>query len=86
MWPIREMVLMNQRNARRYGVVIEQSTWSSFVTTVLLTMQVSISIPYFGGKKGPEAGLPAPDAVVLLDLTVEEASKRGSYGEERYKS
>lgn len=32
----------------------------------------------------PERGLPAPDAVLYLDLSPEEAQKRGDYGEERY--
>lgn len=32
----------------------------------------------------PEAGLPAPDAIFYLDLSVEEAQRRGGYGDERY--
>lgn len=32
----------------------------------------------------PDAGLPAPDAVFFLSLTVEQAAARGGYGEERY--
>jgi thymidylate kinase len=32
----------------------------------------------------PDAGLPAPDVVFFLDLTVEQAAARGGYGEERY--
>lgn len=32
----------------------------------------------------PDAGLPAPDAVFFLNLTVEQAAARGGYGEERY--
>lgn len=31
-----------------------------------------------------DQGLPAPDCIIYLDLTVEEAAKRGNYGEERY--
>lgn len=34
--------------------------------------------------KAPEIGLPAPDKVIYLTLPVEEAEKRGGYGEERY--
>eukprot|EP01128_Nolandella_sp_AFSM9_P003927 TRINITY_DN1728_c0_g2_i1.p1 TRINITY_DN1728_c0_g2~~TRINITY_DN1728_c0_g2_i1.p1 ORF type:complete len:641 (-),score=114.12 TRINITY_DN1728_c0_g2_i1:124-2046(-) len=34
--------------------------------------------------KNPDRGLPVPDLVLFLDLSVEEASKRGKYGEERY--
>ncbi len=32
----------------------------------------------------PDAGLPAPDIVIYLDLSPEEAKKRGGYGRERY--
>lgn len=31
-----------------------------------------------------DRGLPAPDAVIYLDISVEDASERGQYGEERY--
>lgn len=31
-----------------------------------------------------DVGLPAPDAVIFLDLTQDEAEKRGGYGGERY--
>lgn len=34
--------------------------------------------------KQPETGLPAPDAIFYLDISVEEAKRRGGYGEERY--
>lgn len=34
--------------------------------------------------KKPEIGLPKPDLVIFLDLTVEEAEARGGFGEERY--
>lgn len=36
--------------------------------------------------KRPEDGLPAPDVVVFLDLTVEQAAARGGFGEERYET
>ncbi len=34
--------------------------------------------------KEADKGLPAPDLVLFLDLPVEEASKRGEFGKERY--
>lgn len=34
--------------------------------------------------KACDIGLPAPDVVIFLDLTQEEAQKRGGYGGERY--
>lgn len=36
--------------------------------------------------KHPEVGLPLPDAVVFLNLSPEEAAKRGGYGEEKYET
>lgn len=35
-------------------------------------------------SKAPDRGLPAPDAVLYLNLTVEAAAKRGCFGDERY--
>jgi dTMP kinase len=34
--------------------------------------------------RAPDAGLPAPDAVVYLHLSVDDAAQRGDYGAERY--
>jgi len=34
--------------------------------------------------KDPDRQLPAPDIVIYLQLSIEEAKKRGQYGEERY--
>ena len=34
--------------------------------------------------KQPDRGLPAPDAVLFLDLSVEDAANRGAFGSERY--
>ena len=34
--------------------------------------------------KNPDRGLPAPDAVIYLDVSSEVARQRGGYGEERY--
>jgi len=31
-----------------------------------------------------DRGLPAPDAVIFLDIAAEDAAERGNYGEERY--
>lgn len=32
----------------------------------------------------PDIGLPQPDLVLFLDISTEDAAKRGGYGEERY--
>ncbi|CAM9375562.1 unnamed protein product [Ectocarpus fasciculatus] len=34
--------------------------------------------------KDPDRGLPAPDKILFLDISVEDAMKRGQFGEERY--
>ena len=34
--------------------------------------------------KNPDVGLPAPDVVIFLDLPIEDAMKRGQFGDERY--
>ena len=61
--------------------------------TTIICDRYSFSGVVFTAAKGtlskewcmaPEVGLPAPDLVLYLDLTVEDAMKRGSFGEERY--
>lgn len=34
--------------------------------------------------RAPDAGLPAPDLIIFLDITPEAAQLRGGYGDERY--
>jgi dTMP kinase len=34
----------------------------------------------------PEIGLPSPDITLFLDISSEDAAKRGGYGEERYET
>lgn len=36
--------------------------------------------------KSPETGLPAPDVILFLDMSIEDAKKRGQFGEERYET
>ncbi|CAM9522511.1 unnamed protein product, partial [Phaeothamnion confervicola] len=40
-----------------------------------------LSVPWC---RAPDSGLPAPDVVIFLDLSPEDARERGGYGEERY--
>lgn len=37
-------------------------------------------------SRHPEEGLPRPDICVFLDISAEEAAKRGDYGTEKYES
>lgn len=34
----------------------------------------------------PEIGLPRPDVCIFLNISIEEAAKRGGYGDERYEN
>jgi dTMP kinase len=34
--------------------------------------------------KNPDRGLPNPDLVLYLDISIEESMKRGEFGNERY--
>ena len=36
--------------------------------------------------KAPEVGLPRPDALMYLELSLEDAARRGGFGEERYET
>lgn len=36
--------------------------------------------------KAPDAGLPMPDVIMFMDLSIEDAAKRGEFGKERYES
>eukprot|EP00127_Corallochytrium_limacisporum_P005126 Clim_evm32s199 gene=Clim_evmTU32s199 len=60
-------------------------------TTVVVDRYVWSGIAYTAAKglpidwcKSCDYGLPNPDAVFFLELSMEEASKRGEYGAERY--
>ena len=61
-------------------------------TTVVVDRYSYSGVAFSAAKEGmqvdwcmqPEVGLPAPDGVIYLDLTVEQAMTRGAFGEERY--
>lgn len=60
-------------------------------TTVVCDRYAFSGIAYTGAKgvdldwcAAPDAGLPAPDLVLYLEVPVEVAEQRGEYGEERY--
>ncbi len=60
--------------------------------TTLVVDRYSFSGVAFSAAKGmdfewckaPEKGLLEPDVVIFLDISIEEAKKRGDYGLERY--
>ena len=61
-------------------------------TTIVCDRYSYSGVAFSAAKEGmevdwcfaPEKGLPAPDAIVYLDLPVEKAMQRGQFGEERY--
>jgi dTMP kinase len=63
--------------------------------TTLIVDRYSFSGVAFSSAKGsdqmdfdwccnPEIGLPEPDVVIFLDMSIEESKKRGDFGLERY--
>lgn len=57
--------------------------WRRTLTTIWLECAQGLEYQWC---KAPDVGLPEPDVTIFLDLSVEEASRRGGYGEERYES
>ena len=64
-------------------------------TTIVCDRYSYSGIAYTSAKPGgpsfdwclqPEVGLPAPDVVLFLTLSLEEQEVRGNYGEERYET
>lgn len=61
-------------------VVVDRYSFSGAVyTTAKGKPQLSLDWCW-----NPEIGLPQPDLVLFLDISTEDAAKRGGYGEERY--
>ena len=61
-------------------------------TTVVVDRYAFSGVAFSGSKdklslewcRNSDRGLPKPDAVIFLDISVEDASKRGEFGAERY--
>jgi dTMP kinase len=61
-------------------------------TTIVVDRYSYSGVAFSAAKDGmdvewcyaPEKGLPAPDAILYLDLPIEKAMKRGEFGAERY--
>jgi dTMP kinase len=69
-------------------LVVDRYAYSGAVYTaskVRLLQTIFISQGYdLQWCKSPDVGLPRPDLVIFLDISVEEAMKRGEFGQERY--
>lgn len=72
---------------------VRESIWEHLVagTTVICDRYAYSGVAFSASKgldvdwcKHPDRGLPQPDAVIYLDLSVEEAMARGDFGNELY--
>lgn len=80
-------------SANRWEVVPTIISLLESGTNVVLDRYAHSGVAYTAAKgydldwcKSPDRGLPIPDLVIYLKLRPEEASKRGSYGSERYET
>jgi len=62
-------------------------------TTVIIDRYAYSGVAYTATKgieldwcKNPDRGLPKPDLVVFLNISIAESSKRGNFGDERYEN
>ena len=62
-------------------------------TTLVVDRYVHSGVAYGAAQgldpawcRGPDAGLPAPDLVIFLDLAVDESVRRGGFGGERFET
>eukprot|EP01116_Phalansterium_solitarium_P021748 TRINITY_DN6900_c1_g1_i1.p1 TRINITY_DN6900_c1_g1~~TRINITY_DN6900_c1_g1_i1.p1 ORF type:complete len:218 (-),score=26.01 TRINITY_DN6900_c1_g1_i1:183-836(-) len=62
-------------------------------TTVVLDRYAYSGVAFTSAKgidlewcKDPDRGLPEPDVVIYMQLSIEDAAKRGEYGQERYEN
>mmetsp|Transcript_25764 Transcript_25764/g.89722 ORF Transcript_25764/g.89722 Transcript_25764/m.89722 type:complete len:229 (-) Transcript_25764:23-709(-) len=78
--------------ANRWEAAAELTRKLEEGTTLVVDRYSYSGVAFSAAKEGmsvewcraPERGLPAPDVVLFLDLSVEEAAARGGFGEERY--
>lgn len=71
--------LINAALARGETVIVDRYAFSG----VAYSVAKGLSMEWC---KLPDAGLPAPDLVVYLDLSIEKAAERGGFGAERYEN
>lgn len=71
--------LISDSLARGETVVLDRYAYSGVAYSVAKGLDLDWC-------KAPDRGLPAPDVVAYLDLSVEAAAKRGEYGKERYEN
>eukprot|EP01133_Synstelium_polycarpum_P015921 gene15921-18926_t len=76
----------------RCGKSTQVASLQNYITSTLGRKSKNIRFPAYSAAKGLdfdwcfkcETGLPAPDLVIYLQMSTEDATKRGDYGNERY--
>lgn len=71
---------IEEQIAAGYTIVCDRYCYSGMVYSAA---KDNPSLP-LQWARDPDVGLPRPDVVIFLDLSPEEAEKRGAYGEEKY--
>jgi dTMP kinase len=79
-------------SANRWEAVSKMRELMASGTTLVVDRYSYSGVAFSASKEGmdvdwcmaPEVGLPAPDGVIFLDLTVEKSMARGAFGDERY--
>jgi len=76
-WECRERLLRSLHEGKT--VILDRYAYSG----VAFTSAKGIDVEWC---KNPDRGLPRPDVVVYMKLSIEDAAKRGEYGQERYEN
>lgn len=66
--------------AQGCNIICDRYTYSGMVYSAA-KRNSALSLQW---AREPDVGLPRPDLVIFLDLTPDEAERRGGYGEEKY--
>lgn len=77
-WEVVQTILQDLRAG--YTVVVDRYSFSGAVYSAA-KHNPDLSLDWCWS---PEIGLPQPDLVLFLDISSDDAAKRGGYGEERY--
>lgn len=65
-------------------LIVDRYAYSGIAFTGSKALSAGMETLNFDWLTAPDRGLIAPDLVIFLDISSEDAAKRGSFGEERY--
>lgn len=77
-WEVAPSIMADLRAGKT--VIVDRYYYSGCVYSAA-KQNPSLSLEW---SRHPEVGLPRPDLCVFLDISAEEAAKRGGYGSEKY--